>query len=161
VSFDEGGDAACWARDFERHDIATRVDVEHLVRTFYRAAAMDDLLGPVFSAAHVDWTHHIPLVTDFWMWQLFAQRGYEGNPLRAHEPAHERTPFTTAHFARWLELFTETTDERFTGPTAELAKARARKMAGALQRLLGDVSAPGADAIEVPLTSRPSTPPGQ
>ena len=32
-----------------------RADVELLVRSFYRYAAMDELLGPIFSAAHVDW----------------------------------------------------------------------------------------------------------
>jgi hemoglobin len=148
-SFDEGGDPACWAHLGERHDIATRRDVELLVRTFYRAAAMDDLLGPVFATAHVDWPGHLAKVADFWMWQLLGVRGYEGNPLLAHRPAHEVTPFTDAHFERWLELFTETVDELFEGPTAELAKARAGKMARALQRLLRGESARGDVPIEV------------
>jgi hemoglobin len=146
---DFGGDPACWAHLTERHDLRLRRDVELLVRTFYRAAAMDDLLGPVFAAAHVDWPDHIATVTDFWMWQLFGVRGYEGNPLVAHRPAHAATPFTDAHFGRWLELFTETVDELFEGPTAELAKARAAKMARALQRLLRGESAPGDVPIEV------------
>jgi hemoglobin len=148
-SFDEGGDPACWAHLGERHDIATHRDVELLVRTFYRAAAMDDLLGPVFATAHVDWPSHLAKVADFWMWQLLGVRGYEGNPLLAHRPAHEATPFTDAHFERWLALFTETVDELFEGPTAELAKARAGKMARALQRLLRGESARGDVAIEV------------
>ena len=146
---DVGGDPACWAHTFERHDLATRHDVELLVRTFYRAAAMDDVLGPVFAAAHVDWPTHLATVTDFWMWQLLGVRGYEGNPLRAHEPIDRKMPFTDAHFARWSALFTETVDEQFEGPTAELAKARAAKMAHALQRLLRGESAPGDVPIEV------------
>jgi hemoglobin len=146
---DEGGDPACWAHTFERHDLATRRDVELLVRTFYRAAAMDDLLGPVFAAAHVDWPGHLATVTDFWMWQLLGVRGYEGNPLLAHRPVHAETPFTDAHFDRWLALFTETVDELFEGPTADLARARAAKMARALRRLLRGESAPGDVAIEV------------
>jgi hemoglobin len=150
----QGGDPACWAHLGERHDLATRGDVELLVRTFYRAAAMDDRLGPVFAAAHVDWPGHIATVTDFWMWQLFGVRGYEGNPLVAHRPAHAETPFTDAHFARWLALFTETVDELFEGPTAELAKARAAKMAQALHRLLRGECAPGDVPIEV-LRPRP------
>src|SRR5204863_4521975 len=111
-----GGDPACWAHTFERRDLATRADVERLVRAFYRAAAMDDLLGPVFTAAGVSWPDHLATVTDFWMWQLFGVRGYEGNPLRAHEPAHARTPFGAEHFERWLTLFVETVDGRFEGP---------------------------------------------
>jgi len=145
----DGGDPACWAHVFERHDLATRADIELLVRTFYRAAAMDDLLGPVLVAARVDWPAHLATVADFWMWQLLGVRGYEGNPLRAHEPVHRIAPFTDAHFARWLALFTETVDEEFEGPVADLAKARAAKMAQALARLLRGESSPGDVPIDV------------
>jgi hypothetical protein len=98
------GDPACWAHlvDGEKVDLATRGEVEHLVRTFYRAAAMDDVLGPVFEAAHVDWPSHIETVTAL----------YEG-------------------------------------PVADLAKARAEKMARALRRLLRGESAPGDAPVEV------------
>jgi hemoglobin len=130
----------------DRADLADRTDIELLVRSFYRYAAMDELLGPVFSAAHIDWPSHIDTLTKFWAWQLLGERGYVGNPLRAHEPIHARTPFSDAHFERWLDLFTGTVDEHFVGPTAEIAKGRAAKMAHALQRLLagqdGDPSSP-------------------
>jgi hemoglobin len=152
-----GGDPACWAARFgsDHDDLRGRDDVERLVRDFYRQAAMDDLLGSVFAAAHVDWNQHIERVTDFWMWQLFGERGYEGNPLRFHEPSHARTPFTTAHYARWVELFTDTIDERFAGPVADLAAARGRKMARALQRLLDGVS----DDADLPTTVTVTRPP--
>ena len=71
----------------------TRAEVELLVRTFYRAAAMDDRLGPIFEAAAVDWPSHIETVTDFWMDQLFGTRQLHGNPLRAHEPVARKIPF--------------------------------------------------------------------
>lgn len=119
-----------------RTDVIDRDDVERLVVAFYRYAAMDELLGPVFAAAHVDWPSHIETLTDFWAWQLLGERGYDGNPLRAHEPAHARTPFTDAHFNRWLDLFVTTIDDQFAGPTAEMAKVRAMKMARAMRRLL-------------------------
>jgi truncated hemoglobin YjbI len=153
VDVDQGGDPACWAHvfDAERHDLATRSDVAALVRAFYRAAAMDDLLGPVFSAARVDWPSHLEIVTDFWMEQLFGGPMSRRNPLRAHESVHARTPLGDEHFARWLDLFTETVDEHFAGPVAELAKARAAKTARALQRLLHGVSGPGAAPTEVRL----------
>jgi hemoglobin len=148
---DVGGDPACWAHlfDDQRRDVATRRDVELLVRTFYRAAAMDDVLGPVFRAAHVDWPHHLAVVGEFWMDQLFGTGGYEGNPLRAHEPVDRRTPLTAAHFERWLQLFDETVDELFDGPVADRAKARAATMAQALKRLLRGRSEPGSSPIEV------------
>lgn len=142
---EEGGDPACWAHVFdpERHDLATRGDVAALVRSFYRAAAMDDVLGPVFAAAHVDWPEHLEIVTDFWMDQLFGGPVRRLNPLRSHEAVHRRTPLGEPHFDRWLELFTEAVDEHFEGPVAELAKARAVKIARALGRLLQGESATG------------------
>lgn len=35
-------------------DIVERDDIDRLVRAFYRDAATDDLLGPVFETANVD-----------------------------------------------------------------------------------------------------------
>ncbi len=150
---DEGGDPACWAHLFEtpESDIADRDDVEHFVRDFYRQAAMDDVLGPVFAATEMNWNAHIETLVDFWSWQLFGQRGYVGNPLRAHEPANARTPFGAEHYARWLELFEGTVDNLFAGPVADLAKARARKMATALSRLLTGVSDVGDTPVEAKL----------
>lgn len=76
-----------------RRELATRSDVELLVRSFHRDAAMDELLGPIFSAAHVNWDAHIATLTDFWVSQVLGERGYVVHPLRAHEPVHARTPF--------------------------------------------------------------------
>lgn len=136
-------------------DIVDRDDLQRLVVDFYRQAAMDDVLGPVFAAAHVDWPAHIATLTDFWAWQLLGERGYEGNPLRSHEPVHARTPLDKGHYERWLELFCATVDSRFAGPMAELAKARGRKMAAAMARLLAGVSDRGDASIDAPLVPRP------
>lgn len=139
-----------------RGDLVDRDDIERLVRDFYRDAAMDDLLGPVFEAAHVDWPAHIGRLTDFWAWQLLGHPGYGGQPLRAHEPVHARTPLTPAHYARWVELFCSTVDASFAGVRAEAAKVRGRKMAAAMERLLGGVSAPGGEPIEAPWRREPA-----
>ena len=121
----------------QRADISTRDDVELLVRSFYRYAAMDELLGPIFETAAVDWPSHIDTLTEFWEWQLLGRPGYEGNPLRAHEPVHAVTPFA---------------DEHFVGPTAEVAKGRAQKMANAMRRLLRGVD--GTEGETEPLWRR-------
>jgi hemoglobin len=145
---DLGGESACLANlfDLDRPDIRTRDDVERFVVEFYRDVAMDDLLGPIFAAAQVDWSVHIPRLVDFWSWQLLGHRVYGRNPLLAHEPVHARTPFRAEHYERWLDLFDTTIDGHFAGPTAELAKGRARKMAAAMRRLLaGD---PGGQRLQ-------------
>ena len=147
-----------------RADLTNVTDIELLVRSFYRYAAMDELLGPIFSAANVDWPSHIETLTEFWAWQLLGERGYVGNPLRSHEPVNARTPFSDAHFERWLELFVSTVDEHFVGPTAEVAKGRATKMAHALQRLLAgqhdDPLAPTEPLWSPPATSKAGDPTG-
>jgi hemoglobin len=124
-------------------------EVDELVRAFYRLAAVDELLGPIFETANVDWAGHIPKLVEFWSWQLFGIRGYEGHPLRAHQPLQVATPFREEHYRRWLELFEETLDDRFTGPVTELARERARKMAAAMRRLLDGQHDSGAVPVGV------------
>jgi hemoglobin len=79
---------------------------------------------------------------DFWAWQLLDEPGYEGRPLRAHEPVHARDPFGPEMYERWLELFEGAVDAGFAGPGAERAKNRARRMAAALARILEPVDSP-------------------
>jgi hemoglobin len=113
-----------------RHDLRDHADVAELVRRFYRDVAQDDLLGPMFNdVARVDWAEHLPKLTAFWCRSLFGERGYTGNPLRAHREVHEQRAFTDAHFERWLELFFETVDLGWEGPNAEAVKARATNVA--------------------------------
>ena len=142
-------DSRCATPTAPLPDLDSRARITEFVRDFYRQVAMDDVLGPVFAAAHVDWSAHIPRLTDFWAKQLLGEPGYDGNPLRAHEPIHARTPLTTAHYERWLDLFCTTVDDGYAGPHADLAKARASRMARALHRLLAGVEAPGSAPISV------------
>lgn len=132
----------------DRRDLTTRGDIELLVRSFYRYAAMDELLGPIFRAAQVNWDDHLATLTDFWSWQLLGEPCYTRQPLRAHEPVHARTPFADEHYERWLDLFVSTVDEYFVGPTAEVAKGRATKMATALRRLMNGEFGPADAAVE-------------
>jgi hemoglobin len=130
-------------------DIATRDDVLRLVRAFYREAAVDDVLAPVFHAVHLDWSDHIPRIADFWCWQLLGDRDHDRHTLAAHRPAHEQVPFTAAHYERWLAIFDSTVDDLFAGPVADLAKHRAHTIARGMQRYLSgppalDPRAPGA-----------------
>ncbi len=136
-------------------DLTGRDDVDRLVRAFYREVAQDELLGPIFAGMEVDWPAHIDKLTDFWSWQLFGERGYEGNPLLAHAPVDARFPFATEHYVRWLDLFVLTVDALFAGSVADAATFRAAKMAHALQRLLQGISDRGDVAVSAPLVGPP------
>lgn len=108
-------------------DLDDREQIAEMVRRFYADVAQDDLLGPLFNeVAQVDWPEHLEKLTAFWCRALLSQPGYSGNPYRSHLSVHERSPFTAAHFERWLTLFYETLDLGWSGPRTD----RAREFAG-------------------------------
>jgi hemoglobin len=112
-----GGGAQAPTRDLD-----TPEEIGEMVRRFYADVAQDDLLGPMFNdVARVDWSAHLPKLTDFWCRALLGLPGYVGNPFRAHSLVHEKRPFTGAHFERWLSLFHETLELGWTGPRATRA----------------------------------------
>jgi len=111
-------------------DLDDPAEVAELVRRFYAKVDVDDLLGPMFNdVAQVDWPEHLTKLTAFWCRALFGIPGYQGNPFRAHALVHGRRPFTVAHFARWLGLFSQTLDEGWEGPKADQARTLAHKVA--------------------------------
>src|SRR5690606_27531520 len=69
----------------DRPDLDRREHIARMVRDFYRDVAMDDLLGPVFEAAGVDWSVHIPKLVDFWAWQLLGEIGKHTSELQSRE----------------------------------------------------------------------------
>lgn len=117
-------------------DIESVADVELVVRTFYRSVIPDPLLGPIFHGFGVDWGVHIPKLIDFWAGRLLGVAGFTGNVAGAHLEVFERFPFGDREMTRWLELWHETLDELFVGPTTELAKARAGGAAEAISSLV-------------------------
>jgi hemoglobin len=61
----------------------------------------------------------------FWQTVLLEEHTYHGAPF----PPHAVLPVEKDHFMRWMELFTQTVEEHFTGDKATEAKWRAGKMA--------------------------------
>ena len=122
------------------HDLDSPVEIAEMVRRFYQDVAQDDLLGPLFNdVAAVDWSEHLPKLTTFWCRALLGVGGYQGNPFRAHAAIHARSPFTVAHFERWLQLFHETVELGWVGPNAERALELARNVARVhSQQLIGE-----------------------
>ncbi len=117
-------------RPLPDRDLDSHLEVDEMVRRFYRAVTQDDLLGPVFNdVAQLDWSDHLPKLTAYWCRALFGAHGYEGDALTAHEVVSAKEPFTEQHFERWLDLFYETVDLGWTGTRAEKAKTLATEIA--------------------------------
>lgn len=108
-------------------DIENIEDIKVAVDSFYGKVRDNDLLSPVFSSRIPGdaWPVHLQRMYAFWNAILFAEKGFEGNPMQKHM----QLPIDEAHFTQWLALFRETIDEHFSGPKAEEAKQRAASIA--------------------------------
>lgn len=121
-------------------DLESRSEIHELVVDFYREVVFDEVLGPVFDqVARVDWSVHIPKLTDYWCRVLLGEQGYEGRILGPHQRVHGLEPFRQEMFDRWYNLFVQSVDLRWRGPIADRAKAHAATMAGNLARRLIDL----------------------
>lgn len=100
-------------------DLLGRPDIVKLVDAFYGKVRADAALGHVFDGvAKVDWETHLPKLYAFWETVLFRAGTFRGNPLAAHVKLIEQTDMGWILFERWLELFTETVNEKFAGENA-------------------------------------------
>lgn len=118
-------------------DIESRSDIDRLLADFYARATADGLIGHHFAA--LDLEAHLPVIGDFWESVLLGAdkyRRHRRHPVRIHLELNRRVPLAREHFERWLDLFRETVDGRFSGTRAEFAKLRALGIAG---RMLGAI----------------------
>ena len=110
----------------ENQDILSIEDIRLLVDSFYTKVRADEKLGPIFESRIGDnWGVHLDKMYRFWQTVLLQEHTYNGSPF----PPHAQLPVDVTHFARWMELFTETVDGLFEGEKAKEAKWRAGKMA--------------------------------
>lgn len=101
-------------------------DIKGLVNAFYEKVRKDELIGPIFNERIGDrWPQHLDKMYAFWQTVLLGEHTYFGSPF----PPHANLAISHNHFERWIELFTKTLDELFTGEKATDAKWRAGKMA--------------------------------
>ena len=101
-------------------DITVYEDVDRLVRTFYGKLLADPLMAPHFHGLALE--AHLPRITAFWAFILLDIEGYKGNVM----DRHRHLAIGPEHFARWVQTFSETVDELYAGPKADLAKQRAK-----------------------------------
>ena len=114
----------------ELKDILILEDIRNLVDRFYEKVRQDELLGPVFNDRIQDrWPQHLEKMYGFWQTVLLGEQAYYGSPF----PPHAQLPIDQSHFERWMELFTSTVNELFSGEKANEAKWRAGRMAQMFQ----------------------------
>ncbi|WP_343021612.1 group III truncated hemoglobin [Flavobacterium sp. PL12] len=107
-------------------DITNLDDIKLLVDTFYSKVQKDTFIGPIFNEKIGNgWPDHLEKMYRFWQTILLEVHSYSGSPF----PPHKQLPVAKEHFKRWMEIFTETTDNLFLGPVADEAKFRAKNMA--------------------------------
>lgn len=118
----------------QHKDIESRADLNLIIEKFYDQLLVDEVVGFLFTeVVKLNLKEHLPRLVDFWEDQLFGTRKYSGNPMRVHMQLHQKSALEKAHFNRWLELFNQTIDSRFSGPKAHLAKERALNIATVMQ----------------------------
>jgi hemoglobin len=114
-----------------KKDLEQKKDTEMLVNAFYGRVKQDPLLSPLFNERIPEeaWPQHLQRMYAFWNAILFAEKGFEGNPMLKHLSL----PVEGRHFDQWLSLFMQTVDELFAGPKADKAKMRASSIAHLMQ----------------------------
>jgi hemoglobin len=115
-------------------DITTRADIEKLIIRFYEKVKTDDVIGFIFTeVVKMNWPHHIPLIVDFWETILLDNPVYKSNAMEVHYTLNRKVRLEEKHFNQWVKLFVGTIDELYEGKVADLAKTRARSIAGLMQ----------------------------
>jgi len=113
-----------------KKDITDRADIELLVNTFYEKVKNSPKIAYIFTdVAKINWEHHLPKMYSFWASMLLGERSFSGNPMQKHIEISALTPMGEAEFSEWLLLFTQTTDELFSGIKADEIKIRATNIA--------------------------------
>ena len=113
-----------------QNDIASRADLDLLVREFYAQATTDPLIGHFFTevmALNLD--EHLPVIVNFWESVLLGNLVYRGNPMLKHLHLDDLSSIKPEHFKRWLTLWTATVQKHFSGEKASTAISRASDIA--------------------------------
>lgn len=115
-------------------DIQSRKDIEILVKSFYDKVIKDESIGFIFTdIAKVNWVQHLPVMYDFWETLLLDAASYRKNAMEVHYVLNRKFPLEEKHFSRWLQLFSETVNELFSGEKATQAKKKAKSIADLMQ----------------------------
>lgn len=118
--------------------------LEVLIPRFYARVRDDALIGPVFSAAIVDWKQHLEKLVAFWSSVMLTSGRYKGNPVAAH--LKHLPEITPPMFDRWLALWAEVTAEVLPPAAATVLQGKAARIAESLKLALFFRLPPGSKA---------------
>ena len=105
-------------------------DLRRLVQTFYGRIRQDALLGPIFNGAIDDWDHHLGKLQAFWSSVMLGSGRYKGQPMAVH--LRQEAHMTPEAFARWLQLWNETTTDLLDPLAARALQEKAARIAESL-----------------------------
>ena len=105
-------------------------DLHRLVQTFYGRVRQDALLGPIFNGAIDDWDHHLGKLQAFWSSVMLGSGRYKGQPMAVH--LRQEAHMTPEAFARWLQLWNETTADLLDPLAARALQEKAARIAESL-----------------------------
>ena len=122
-------------------DIKSRADIEKLIGNFYEAVKPDKTIGFIFTeVVEMNWEKHIPVIVDFWETILLDNPVYKKNAMEVHYGLNKKIPLQKEHFTSWLQLFNAAVDNLFEGKIADLAKTRAKSIAGIMLFKMEDIN---------------------
>jgi hemoglobin len=120
-------------------DIRKPKDIQRVINAFFKKVRKDQLLSPYFAdKTKEEWDVFLPVMYSFWENALFYSGGYSGNPMQRHMEMNAAHSFSAIHYERWLQLLTESIDERYAGEKAEMMKERARNISTIMQVKLAE-----------------------
>jgi hemoglobin len=105
--------------------------LQRLVDRFYAKVRQDELIGPLFNSAIADWSEHLEKLAAFWSSVMLTSGRYKGNPMAAH--LRHASAIEPHMFDRWLDLWSETAHEELATDHAEVAVAKAVRIAESLK----------------------------
>jgi hemoglobin len=112
-----------------KYDIASRADIETLVKEFYSSLLEDDLVKHIFEQTILDQLeHHLETINQFWCSVLLGEQSYTGNVMLKHIALNQKVKLESIHFDRWLELWEKTIRQKHQGEKADDAIKRAHMM---------------------------------
>lgn len=111
-------------------DIENKEDLQLIFETFYQKVIKDEMIGHFFTKViPVDLEVHLPIIVQFWEYNLFHKGTYSKNLLAIHQHVDEKSSISYNDIDKWVKLLYETIDILFAGTVTSRLKTNALSIA--------------------------------